>query len=277
MVVLIGGPGAEPARAIAEILAESPGSAAVLQASDLAALIGGAEGNSAALAMEEGLRHAQRAKLPLIIDHRGIGASPHDTLAAFKGAGFSTRIVLTVERDSASALTSTTRRLRSRALGVSVSPVVSVADEWVPVMDTVRGIPDELLDRITVLDGDGAVVHDGPPSQQTWAAVAGARRSPLSGMQGVAWLSELRRIGEYVASARDSLAREDLASVEHLYAIAQTQVLPELPVRPDSTAATVQRERLQAERAQIKRLILEADHVQPAPPSLPGAGPNVSR
>jgi hypothetical protein len=249
---------------------------AILHIEDLAALLGGADRDKAAEAFAAGLLHAQREKLPLIVDDRQTAASPSGALAEFKGAGFSTRIVLAVERDSTSALTAATRRLQSRAIGAPGSPARSIAREWEPIMETLRGIPGEILDRVTVLDGDGAPVFDGLPSNKAWAAVQGARRAPLSGMQGIAWLSELRRIGEYVRSARDSLTRDDVVRVEQLYAVAQKQVLPELPIRPDSTAGTVQRERLRVERAQLKRLIAEIDRGQEAPRTARPTGPDVS-
>lgn len=276
-VLLIGGPGAAPARAVAQVLAESPEAMAVLQTEDLAALLGGAGQYEAAETFRAALLHAQREKLPSIVDHPRIAASPKGALEEFKAAGFSTRIVVAVERDSTSALTAATRRLRSRGIGAPATPIRGAAGEWEPIMATLRGIAHDILDRVTVLDGDGAPVFDGRPSNTAWAAVQGARRAPLSGMQGIAWLGELRRIGEYVRTARDTLTRDDVVSVEQLYAVAQKKVLPELPIRPDSTAATLQRERLRIERAQLKRLIGDIDRDEKAPQTARQAGPDVSR
>lgn len=276
-VLLIGGPGSVPARAVAQIVAESSEPMAILQTEDLAALLGGAGRNEAAETFRTGLLHAQRERLPLILDDPQVAGSPKGPLEAFKAAGFSTRVVLAVERDSTSALTASARQLRSGALGAHGTLTQSVAEQWDPIMETLRGIPTATLDRVTVLDGDGAPMYDGPPSSKAWAAVRNARHAPLSGMQGIAWLSELRRIGEYVTSARQSISRDNVVLVEQLFAVAEKKVLPELPIRPDSTAAVVQRERLRVERAQLKRLIVDFDRDQEAPRTTRHTGPDVSR
>ncbi|MCK6066520.1 MULTISPECIES: hypothetical protein [Microbacterium] len=261
---------------MAQIVADSSEPMAILQTEDLAALLGGAGRNEAAETFRTGLLHAQREKLPLIVDDPQVAGSPNGPLEAFKAAGFSTRVVLAVERDSTSALTASTRQLRSGALGAHSTLTQSVAEQWDPIMETLRGIPTTTLDRVTVLDGDGAPMYDGPPSGKAWAAARDARHAPLSGMQGIAWLSELRRIGEYVRSARQSISRDDVALVEQLYAVAQKRVLPELPIRPDSTAATVQRDRIRVERAQLKRLILDLDRDRDAPGTARPNGPDVT-
>src|SRR3546814_10971934 len=77
-VLLMGGPGSVPARAVAQLLAESAEPIAILQTEDLPDLLGGGGREVAAVAFHAGLRHAPREKLPALIDHHLTAASPHE-------------------------------------------------------------------------------------------------------------------------------------------------------------------------------------------------------
>jgi hypothetical protein len=255
VTILVGGPGAAPARAVRRLLASSPFPTAYVNRSDLLALDGGSRRGGREDLLEEALDRARQSKLPLIIDDDAISASPNETLAAFKSAGFTTRIVVTVPRETEAAVTIATQRLQQQLASTGAQAERGSATSWKDIVETLRAIPRESVDRVLVLDGDGESAYDGPPRAAAWNAVGAALRAPLRGSQGVLWLGELRRVTDYIANSGAPVTRADCESVLSLYDLAQRRVLPELPIRDDSRSAVMQREVLRAGRAAIERTV----------------------
>jgi hypothetical protein len=265
VVVLVGGPGAIPARAIARLTAAASHPSAYLNGDDLRALSGGDRTLNAAEMLQRAITRAREQRIPSIIDDDGIGAAPHDTLAAFKAAGFHTRLVIAAERDTVAAMTLATHALQQRVLIGRFHMPRSTAGTWKSVEDSLRSVPRGSVDRISILDADGELAYEGPVRAPTWSALREAVRAPMRGAQGVLWLGELRRVTDYVLSAGSTISSDDLSRVISLYDLAEQRVLPELPIASDSKSAIAQRAALAKARASLERVAARADAAGSSP------------
>lgn len=191
-----------------------------------------------------------------------------DTLAYLRDAGHSVRVVLIVDRQTDAALARVTQSLRAHSLGE--------AEQTRGADGVDLGVGDTTVDRYTVVDGDGATVYDGPTVRDALRAMTDSRAAAMSGLQAVSWLSELRRVTEHVTSSANRVPRDILTRTVQLYDLAVERVLPEMPIRTDSPAATVQRQRLAAGRARVQALIdgQEQERTAAAAPPEP-SGPSL--
>lgn len=93
-----------------------------------------------------------------------------------------------------------------------------------------------------------------------------------SSIEGVQWLSELRRITEYARQSREDV-EPVVETLGELHRLALTTVLPRTPLRPESEAAMRQRAQLEQELSRLEEQLAATRNI-PAPLDFPTPAPS---
>jgi hypothetical protein len=257
IVLLTGGPGSAPLRASARLLREYENEIAVLDESDLAALTG-----FGPVGLSEYTEHARLSRRSIAVTALSPDEGTEELLSTFARDGYRTHVVVVAGRETQDLLAIVSATLRE-ADYPTFGPIDAFDKGWSTTRAFVDAATTDLLaHRVTVLDGDGDVAFDGPGDGAS-AAMAAARSRPMSNLQSVAWLGELRRLTEYALSSdRGSPSTSERQALKRLHELALVRVLPQLPIRQDGPVAAAQRASLTAQRNRL------AQEPQPDGPDL---------
>lgn len=268
-------PGSGAARATAK-LASMGDSPAVLSAADLRAFHpgtgsddGGAEvfaSSDVDAAVAEWFRaclvYAREQRRSLLIE--GTFLTP--TIAAgtaqgFADAGFATRVAVVASSRAEVLLSTVSEHLRSLRARRPVPLPSRAARErdWASIGALVaEAAASPAVGRILVLGRNGEVEAAVARSEATNRSVlamttlAAAQERPLTALQAAQWLSELRRVTDFVDSRRDPLIDVREALVE-LHVLGIRDVVPRLPVPPGSEVVSREEGRLASELVRLRR------------------------
>jgi hypothetical protein len=165
---------------------------------------------------------------------------PAEMLASFADAEFTTRIVSVSARQTESLLSVVSAQLREAEIE-ALGTVESFDEDWSSSRSFVRSTQaDADAYRVTVMDGDGNIPFDGS-GEGAVRAFDEARLLPMSNLQSVAWLGELRRLAAYAVSGVPSRPSTSIReALIRLHEMALHQVLPQLPIRRDGPVAAAQ-------------------------------------
>jgi hypothetical protein len=230
------------------------------------------------------LDHARETRRSLLFQTSITTPAPVLALAKqFRDAGFSTRIVVVAERRHESLLASASRYLNARRLRLPARFTDQAAHDrgWAGTRLLAREAETAAaVDRLTVLDRDGAALFDtSRPREFTGAAAAveAVDTAPVTVLEGARWFGELRAVTDFARRSRE--LTPPLAEVLlELHQQALADVLPKMPVPPESSFVAVQEDRL---RGEILSLQSQLGAATPSPaltaqPSGPVVGPTRS-
>lgn len=203
-----------------------------------------------------------------------------DAAAVFKEAGYATEIVVMASRIPDSLLTAASAYLNQRRERIPTQPTTPDAHRAAAAggRDLITELEaDAPFDRVSVLNPGGVTLHEAepllhPPSLGGLSAAFDAeRRRSYSSIEGVQWLSELRRSTEYARQSREDV-EPVLQTLAELHRLALTTVLPSMPLRPASDAAIRQRAQLEEELRRIESRLTPRG--TPGPLDLPAPSPS---
>lgn len=200
--------------------------------------------DSASAWMRSALRHARITKRSLILD--GTLGPPDVALAAtrlFGGSGFKTSVAVVAVPRPESLLASASKYLLDARDG-RTSQFTSLADHDAglanarALIETLEKAP--TVDRLTIIDRDGAVMFDASRLDPggfagALAALDRAQAAAPSAARTMRWLSELRATTDYALSLRQVPAPLAEVLIE-LHEIGQRGVLLSLPLPQNSQA-----------------------------------------
>ncbi|GEB96121.1 zeta toxin family protein [Microbacterium lacticum] len=201
--------------------------------------------------------------------------------AAFIDAGFTTEVVVMASRTPDSLLTAASAYLNQRRERIPTQ--ATTADAHRAAAAEVRDLTAELevnapFDHVRVINPGGVALHEAEPRRHSQsiqgltAALDAERQRPYSSIEGVQWLSELRRINEYARQSREDV-EPVVATLGELHRLALTAVLPSMPLRPDSDAAVRQRTQLEQQLGRLDQQLADAREL-PRPLVLPAPAPS---
>lgn len=205
------------------------------------------------------LKFARTQRRSLVLE--GSFPNPAPVLATagvFAAEGFSTRLVVVAAKRSQSLLVAASRYLDLRRRGM---PALFTDREthnrgWIGAQALVReAAATAALDRLTVVDRQGRVLFDAPRAEGFDGAVAAletAESAPVTTLQAAEWFGELRRITEYARASRE-LAPPVADVLVELHELALNEVLPRIPVRPQSSFYVEQEMRLTRELVGLRQ------------------------
>ena len=200
---------------------------------------------------------------------------------AFTEAGFTTEVVVMASRTPDGLLTAASAYLNQRRERIPTQPTTVDAHRAAAVAARDLTIALEVngpFDCVRVLNPGGVTLHEAalrrhPESLQGLAAALDAERQrPYSSIEGVQWLSELRRITEYAHQTREDV-EPVVETLAELHRLALNTVLPSMPLRPESDAAIRQRAQLEQELSRLEEQ-LEAMRSIPQPLDFPTPAPS---
>lgn len=180
--------------------------------------------------------------------------------AAFAENGFTTEVAVMASRTPDSLLTAASAFLNQRRERIPTQPTTVDAHRaaTAAVRDLTTALEvDAPFDHVRVLNPGGAALHEAEPRrypesvQGSTAALDAERQRHYSSIEGVQWLSELRRISEYARQSREDI-QPVVETLAELHRLALTAVLPSMPLRPESDAAIRQRAQLEQELLRIE-------------------------
>lgn len=199
---------------------------------------------------------------------------------AFAEAGFRTEIAVMASRTPDSLLTAASAYLNQRRERIPTQP--TTVDAHRAAAAAARDLTNALevdapFDRVRILTPGGVALHEAEPRLRPDSlhgladALDAERNRPYSSIEGVQWLSELRRISEYAHQSREDV-EPVVETLAELHRLALTTVLPSMPLRPESDAAVRQRaqleqelRRLEEQLAATRSIQLPLDFPMPAP------------
>lgn len=296
LAIVTGDEGAGSSRASSKILRESTGMARVSGA-ELAAFhpdyLQARTSTDAAVVSEaaagwvqSAIRDARRFRRSLLIEGEGLSVSAvAGIIDVFGRNGFSTRLVLVASRRSDSLLALVAHHLLAELRGGSVAIAATGGAHTnrlasAVVQEASRGS----LGAMTIHDRRGGVVFDesrkgtDDPFAYAGAALHAASGEPRTALEAIQWLSEVRRISEYVAAAR-RFDRTVVAALIELHEFALNEVIPALPVPRGSLAVGRQEREHAAKLVMLREMLAPSRAVQesgPAvsPPAIDPDGPS---
>lgn len=277
LVLLTGQSGSGRSRAISDLRGEDTDGIAVISASLLRSFVSRAGGGDAdadeAAAMSASwliacMRHAREHRLSLLLDGPIPATAAEGILTTFGQVGYRTRVAVVASARAESLL--------AVASAYASSDPVRRPSELVPVEQHDRDLEEAraLLAtagavgaRLTVFDRDGGVAADQVDGPSAVRAFNGASRTPMSTLQTVQWLSELKRVTAYARQPSSTLP--ELAP--HLVALHETairEVVPNLRIPTGSVVTHDLESRLASELVVLRRPAARG-HVQESPASVP--------
>lgn len=295
LVLLTGQPGSGSARAIGRITAEHEG-IAVVSAEDLRAFhpdyreLAASRSPEAARELSEATAAWVRACLAFARENRrsllleGNFTTPAlvtGVASGFADEAFTTRVVMVAARRAESLLSTTSHYLNEIYEGRPARFVSRDANDH--AVDATHALALALesadsIDRVTILGRDGSPAFD--HRRQTGetnipgvsAALIAAQARPLSSLRSVQWLSELRRVTEYVESLRE-VPRPLTEVLMDLHETALNEILPELPVPEGSQAARMQERRIAYSLAGLRQSLPVERPIDTSGPVVSPTGP----
>lgn len=288
LILLSGQPGAGCSRAITQLRDEDPDGMAVISASLLRSFVPRAtnENADADLAAATSaswliacMRHAREHRFSLLLDGPVPAAAAEGILTTFGQVGYRTHVAVVAA--------SRTESLLAVASAYASSDRVRRPSELVPVEQHDRDLEDAraLLAtagaagaRLTVFDRDGGVAADQVDGPSAVRAFNAASRTPMSTLQTVQWLSELKRVTAYARRPASTLP--ELAP--HLVALHETairEVVPNLRIPAGSVVTHDLESRLASELVTLRgpaarRLEQDSPATGPKPPAASTDGPS---
>ncbi|NYF18540.1 hypothetical protein HDC37_003405 [Microbacterium sp. AK009] len=200
------------------------------------------------------------------------------TATAFKAEGFSTHLVIVATPQHESLLATASRFLNARRLRLPARFTDRAAHDrsFAGTQSLARAAEDAAdLDRVTLLDQTGRRIFDATHEDGLAGvaeAIEVAHAAPISVLEGARWFGELRAITDFARRARE-LAPPVTEVLIELHELALTEVLPRMPVPPDSSFAVDQVMRL---RSEIDALSFELPESARSVGPIEEAGPVVS-
>ncbi len=202
--------------------------------------------------------------------------------AGFADEGFTTRVVLVAARRAESLMSTTSHYLSEIYEGRPARFVSRDANDH--AVEATRSLALALesadaIDRVTILGRDGSPAFDRTRAPDksiggVSAALVAAQARPLSSLQSVQWLSELRRVTEYVESLRE-VPRPLTEVLMDLHETALNEILPELPVPEGSQAARMQERRIAYSLAGLRQSLRVERPIDTSGPVATPTGPEV--
>lgn len=264
--LLTGGPGSAPARAIGRLMSELGDDVTVVDAADIAA-IPGLHADAAAVAMAA-LHQARERRLHVV------AVLPPDDRVAFQVAeefrtvGYRTRAVIMAGQTAQDLLTVVSAEFRQMS-ATGLGSFASYDKGWDATRDlAVAATTSDAIGEVLVMSGSGDLLPTSAADMPSMFDTTRAR--PMSNLQAVAWLGELRRLTEYATSTiRDNSGPAGRAALARLHDLAMERVLPELPIDPAGLVARTQAAALTAQRAELLRL----NTATSSEPSVPAQAP----
>lgn len=284
--------GSGGARAVARLAADAPGqaslSAADLRAfhpaadnatgvedSDVAATIAGWFGACMAYAREQ--RRSLLIEGAFLTPAVAVG-----TAKSFAEAGFATRVAVVASSRGETMLSTVSQHLRTMGSRRPVPLPTREAREgdWESTSALVGEVADSnSVDRLQIFRRTGDIEADVTRSSAGGAAAAkaalrAAQQRPFTALQAVQWLSELRRMTDFVDSRRQPMVEVRAALVE-LHVLAIREVVPALPVPTGSEVVSREERRLASELVRLRRSIRTVPRPDATGPVVagPGLGP----
>jgi UDP-N-acetylglucosamine kinase len=277
LVLLTGQPGSGRSRAISHLRREDPGGMAVISASLLRSFVPPAEhvdagadriAATSASWLIACMRHAREHRLSLLLDGPIPAAAAEGILTTFGQVGYRTHVAVVASGRAESLL--------AVASAYASSDRVRRRSELTPVEQHDRDLEEAraLLakagavgSRLTVFDRDGGVAADQVDGPAAIRAFNGASRTPMSTLQTVQWLSELKRVTAYARQPSSTLP--ELAP--HLLALHEAairEVVPSLRIPTGSVVTRDLETRLASELVALRRSAAPGPG-QEAPASVP--------
>lgn len=264
MVLLTGQPGSGRSRAISSLLGEDVDGMAVISASLLRSFVPRAEDEDAnadadrvaatsASWLIACMRHAREHRLSLLLDGPIPAAGAGGILTTFSQVGYRTHVAVVASARAESLL--------AVASAYALSDRVRRPSELVPVEQHDRDLEEAraLLAkagavgaRLTVFDRDGGVAADQVDGPSAVRAFNGASRSPMSTLQTVQWLSELKRVTAYARQPSSPLP-ELAPHLVALHEAAIREVVPSLRIPIGSVVTRDLESRLASELVVLRR------------------------
>lgn len=288
LVLLTGQPGSGRSRAISHLRREEPDGIAVISANFLRSFVPRA-GNEKADAdrvaatsaswLVACMRHAREHRFSLLLDGPIPAAAAEGILTTFGQVGYRTHVAVVASARAESLLAvassyASSDRVRRRS---ELTPV----DQHDRDLEEARALlakAGAVGARLTVFNRDGGVAADQVDAPSAIRAFNRASRAPMSTLQTVQWLSELKRVTAYARQPSSTLP--ELAP--HLIALHEAairEVVPSLRIPTGSVVTRNLESRLASELVAVRRLaapgpVPESAVTVPTPPALGTDGPS---
>lgn len=280
--------GSGGARSTAHLAVDALGQA-VLSAADLRAFHPGADDASATGAEDPDfaatvadwfgacLAYAREHRRSLLIE--GAFLTPAvavGTAKSFAEAGFATRVAVVASSRRETLISTVSQHLAAvRSRRTAPLPTREARDRgWESTGALVSEVAESTaVHRIQIFGRTGGIEADVTRSSSGAAAtakttLAAAQARPFTALQAVQWLSELRRMTDFVESRRQPMVEVREALVE-LHVLAIREVVAALPVPAGSEVIAREEGRLASELIRLRRSI-------PTPPRPDATGPVVA-
>ncbi|WP_127473881.1 zeta toxin family protein [Microbacterium sulfonylureivorans] len=204
-------------------------------------------------------------------------ATAAGTAQGFADAGFATRVAVVATSRAEALLTTMSVHLRSmRAQRPEPLPSRKARErDWESTGDLVAAMADSAaVGRAIVIGRSGEVeanVTHGDPggSAAVGAALRAAQERPLTALLAAQWLSELRRMTDFIDSRREPMVEVREALVE-LHVLGIREIVPRLPVPAGSEVVSREERRLSAELVRLRRSIPTAERPDATGPVVAG-------
>lgn len=288
LVLLTGQPGSGRSRAISHLRREDPHGIPVISASLLRSFVPSAENENtdadrvaatSASWLIACMRHAREHRLSLLLDGPIPAAAAEGILTTFGQVGYRAHVAVVASARAESLL--------AVASAYASSDRVRRPSELTPVEQHDRDLEEAraLLAkagavgaRLTVFDRNGGVAADQVDGPSAIRAFNGSSRTPMSTLQTVQWLSELKRVTAYARQPSSTLP--ELAP--HLIALHEAairEIVPSLRIPTGSVVTRDLESRLASELVALRRpaapgLAQEPAATVPTPPAPRSDGPS---
>ncbi|MDY0907857.1 zeta toxin family protein [Microbacterium sp. CFBP9034] len=293
LTLVVGQPGSGSGRAARGLLAEHPGSA-ILSADGLRAFhphyieLSRSRSNEAtqifaeatAAWLRDGLAYARANRRPLLLEGSFQSAQVASATAElFRREGYRAHLAVVGVPRAVSLLSEASRYLLADLAGRATRFSDRAAHD--AAFEVTRALVAELegeasVDRLTVVGRSGEWVFDSHQVdgfEGASRALAREHVTPLTGPEGMRWLSELRASTDYALEARRLPAQvaEVLAA---LHEIAIADVIPRLPLPAESLARSGAEETLKSRLDALRRAVpAERTPIDVAAPSVTPSAP----
>lgn len=288
VVLLTGQAGSGRSRAISLLRGEEPDGMAVISASLLRSFVPRAENENADMDRVAAtsaswliacMRHAREHRLSLLLDGPIPEAAAEGILTTFGQVGYRTHVAVVASSRAESLLAVASAHASSgRARRSSELVPVEQHDRDLEEARVLLGKAGAVGARLTVFDRDGGVAADQVDGPSAVRAFNAASRSPMSTLQTVQWLSELKRVTAY--SRQPSSPLPELAP--HLVALHEAairEVVPNLRIPTGSVVTRDLESRLATELVALRqpaapRPAQESSAIVPTPAAPSNDGPS---
>lgn len=262
LVLLSGQTGSGRSRAISHLLSEDADGMAVISASLLRSFVPRAEDEGAdadrvaatsASWLIACMRHAREHRLSLLLDGPIPAAAAGGILTTFGQVGYRTHVAVVASARAESLLAvasayASSDRVRRHSELVSVEQHDRDLEEARALLATAGAVGA----RLTVFDRDGGVAADQVDGPLAVRAFNGASRTPMSTLQTVQWLSELKRVTAYARQPSSPLP-ELAPHLVALHEAAIRAVVPSLRIPIGSVVTRDLESRLASELVVLRR------------------------